>query len=138
MGKGMMVMKTTVRKVDRSNAALLCHLLHLVSTFSSLTISNIMDVNRITAMTIKSTASKPHQPQQHLHGHHLRCIFCPGKATFLIQLAFFALLELSLHLREQVQPGGSHLDGPLFPRTQFLPRAHRFLSDVWVHCMQCA
>ena len=53
------MMKTTVRKVDRSNAALLCHLPHLVSTFSSLIISNKMDV-KCTAMTIKSTASKPH------------------------------------------------------------------------------
>ena len=58
----MIVMKTTIRKVDRSNAALLCHLPHLVSPFSSLIISNIMDINCITAMTIKSTASKPHQP----------------------------------------------------------------------------
>ena len=58
----MMVMKTTIRKVDCSNAALLCHLLHLVSPFSSLIISNKMDVKCITAMTIKSTASKPHQP----------------------------------------------------------------------------
>ena len=58
----MMVMKTTIRKVDCSNAALLCHLPHLVSPLLSPTISNIKDINCITAMTIKSTASKPHQP----------------------------------------------------------------------------
>ena len=40
MGKEMMVMKTTIRKVDCSNAALLCHFSHLVSPLSSLIIFN--------------------------------------------------------------------------------------------------
>ena len=50
MGKEMMVMKTTIRKVDCSNAALLCHLPHLDSLLLSLAISNKMDVKCTTTM----------------------------------------------------------------------------------------